>query len=63
MLRWASCRLAWDVGPHGKDEVSEELGSSFGERVGDSPREGNIQGQLQRGTLSLTAPQLLPTGR
>lgn len=36
----------WDPG---KDEVREELGSSFGERVADASRDGNIQGQLQEG--------------
>lgn len=41
VLRWPGL---W--GPE-KDEVSEELGSSFGEKVADASMEGNVQGQLQ----------------
>lgn len=39
--------------------MSKKLGSSFGERVVDASREGNIQGQLQRGTLGQTNPLTL----
>lgn len=42
VLRWASCGLAWGVGPPGKDEESEELGSSFGKGEADASREGDI---------------------
>jgi hypothetical protein len=35
VLRGASFGLAWAVSVPGKGEVSEELGSAFGERVAD----------------------------
>lgn len=49
----------WDPGKNG---VSQDLGSSLGERVAEDSREGKIREQLRRGALSQTDPRLLSTG-